>query len=326
MKTVVTGATGFIGSFLCEHLVGKGHKVSAVVRASSNLRWLDGPGILPVHADVCEPDSLRDVMDGADVVYHAAGLVRADRRADFMKVNFEGTRNVAQACLAASKPPGRLVFVSSQAAAGPSPDRQGIDERHPPRPVSAYGVSKLAAERYLAGLAGIEIVIVRPSAVFGPRDGETLSLFQIAARLRISPLLGAGKALISTIEVTDLVKGIALAGEVPQARGKTYFLAWPRPYSTEYLAAQVASAVGKRTVGVPARQPLLSAAAELSQFFSHVRGKTGTLSHLKVRELACRHWVVRIDAAQEELNFQPRIPIAEGIKAAARWYRDQRWL
>ena len=201
MRTVVTGATGFVGSFLCEHLAGQGHEVTAMVRATSNMRWLEGLNISTARADICDAASLVSVMDGRDVVYHVAGLVRADTRLDFFRVNFEGTQNIARACLEAPNRPRRIVFVSSHAAAGPSPGPEGIDEDSPAVPVSAYGESKFAAERYLAGVKGMEVVVVRPSVVYGPRDPETLTLFKAVSKLRLRPLPGGGRMLVSMIEV-----------------------------------------------------------------------------------------------------------------------------
>lgn len=329
MKVVITGASGFIGSFLCEHLAGHGHLVTALVRKTSNLRWLESLKVSTAIGDICEPASLIPAVSGADVVYHAAGLVRASRRREFMRVNCAGTRNVAQACIEAPRPPRRLVFISSQAAAGPSPTPEGIDEGCPPRPVSAYGQSKLAAERYLAGLGGLEVVIVRPAAVYGPRDTESLDFFRIPARLRLLPMLGGGRTMLSLIEVRDLVRAIALAGEVPRARGGTYFLANPRPYTIREVLREIADALRIRCVALPVSGLVLSAGAELSEFlarFGRGRRDRARLSHLKVPELSARYWAVKTDRARRELGFTAATALAEGLQACARWYIENGWL
>ncbi len=315
-----------MGSCLCEHLSREGHEVVAMVRATSNLRWLEGLQLRTVCADLREPESLAEVVDGARVVYHVAGLVRADSRRDFMEVNFEGTRNITRACIEASNPPKRLVFVSSQAAAGPSPGPEGIDEDHVAQPVSAYGESKLAAERYLAGVKGLETVIVRPSVVYGPRDPETLGFFKVVAKLRLKPVLGGGVTLLSMIDVGDLVGAIRLAGEVPQAKGRTYFLSSPKPYSMNEVMKGISAALGKRAISMPVSRLVLSAGAEVSQFLAQFTKGSAKLSHLKVAELAQKYWVVKTGRAREELGFEAATSIVDGLKAAARWYLDNGWL
>ncbi len=325
MKAVVTGASGFVGAFLCEELLAHDHTVTACVRTTSNLRWLEGLEVSIAYADLLDADSLRNAFDRADAVYHVAGLVRADRRRDFMKVNCEGTRNVAEAAFKACGS-GRIVFVSSQAAAGPSPGPEGIDEGAEAQPVSAYGESKLEAEKLLEGLEDLEVVIVRPSVVYGPRDSETLSFFQIVAKLGVRPFLHGGVTVLSMIEVHDLVRGIRLAGEAPQAAGKTYFLSAPKPYRLDEVLEEIARAFKKRTFALPVPRIKLSAAAELSQFFSQFSSGPARLSHLKLAELAQRYWVVRTERAQRELGFRADTPLSEGIKAAARWYVQNGWL
>ncbi len=326
MKALVTGATGFVGSFLCEELAGLGHEVTALTRQTSNLRWIEHLDIAMRTGDVREPGSLLAAVEDTEVVYHVAGLVRADSRREFMRVNRDGTRNLAEACRKTKSPPRRFVLVSSQAAAGPSPGPEGIDETHPSSPVSAYGESKLAAERCLAEASAMEVVIVRPSTVYGPRDPETLNFFNLVKKLRIRPLLSGGRTLVSMIEVRDLVRGIALAGEIPEAAGGTYFLSGPEPYSIGEVMNEIASVLDKATVGLPISQLLLSAGAEFSQFVAQFGRGSAKLSHLKVAELTKKYWVVKTDRARDELGFEAHATLSEGLRTAARWYRDNNWL
>jgi dihydroflavonol-4-reductase len=326
MNALVTGATGFVGSFLCEELIARAHRVTALVRQASDLRWIGQLEMDRCVGDVCEPESLLAAVKGKDIVFHAAGLVRADSRRAFMRVNRDGTRNLVEACLKAGKPPRRFVLVSSQAAAGPSPGPGGIDENHPPYPVSAYGESKLAAEVCLADARGMEAVIVRPSTVYGPRDPETLNFFNLVDRLRIRPLLGGGRALISMIHVHDLTRGIALAGEAPEAAGRTYFLSGPKPHAIGKLMGEIAEVLGRTTVGVPVSHLLLSAGAEFSQFLAQFGRSSARLCHLKVAELVKRYWVVRTERARDELGFEACTSLPEGLRAVVSWYRENGWL
>lgn len=326
MKALVTGATGFVGSFLCEHLLRLGHEVVALARPTSNLRWIEQLDTARCTGDVCEPGSLTEAVEGVEVVYHAAGLVRADSRRAFMRVNRDGTQNLLEACMHAKNRPRRFVLVSSQAAAGPSSGPEGIDENHPPQPVSAYGESKLAAERCLSSVDEIETVIVRPSTVYGPRDPETLNFFELVNRLRIRPLLSGGRTLLSMIHVLDLVKGIALAGEKLEATGRAYFLSGPKPYSIDEIMKTIASALGKTTVGVPISELLMSAGAEFSQFMAQFGRGSAKLSHLKVAELSRKYWVVKTDRARKELGFEANTNLSEGLQSVVQWYRENNWL
>lgn len=326
MKALVTGATGFVGSFLCEQLLELGHEVSALTRSTSNLRWIEKLEITRHTGDIEQPDSLPSAVDDMDVIYHVAGLVRADSRRAFMQVNRDGTRNLVEACLKVKSKPRRFVLVSSQAAAGPSRGPEGIGEDHPPFPVSAYGESKLAAERCLAVAGGMDVVIVRPSTVYGPRDQETLNFFNVVKKLRIRPLLSGGRTQVSMIHVRDLVKGIALAGEVQEAAGRTYFLSGPKPHAIGEVMEAIAAVLGKATVGVPVSQLLLSAGAEFSQFLAQFGRSSAKLSHLKVAELSKRYWVVRTNRAREELGFEADTSLSQGLKATAQWYRENGWL
>jgi len=326
MNAVVTGASGFVGGFLCQHLVERGWNVTAMVRKTSKLRWLEGIKLEKAFSDICLSETLVNAVDGTDVVFHVAGLVKSDSRSDFMKINFEGTMNLVNACLQAGKPPRRFVFISSQAAAGPSPGPEGIDENFQPRPVSAYGESKLAAEKWLAGVKGIEIAVVRPSAVYGPRDPETLNFFKIVSKLRIRPLIGDGSMLVSMIDVRDLIEGIRLAGEIKEAAGGTYFLSSPQPYSIAEVMKAVSVSLGKTSLKLPVSRLLLSAGAEISQFIAQFVKGGAALSHLKVAELSQKYWVVRTERASKELGFSASTSLGEGLETAARWYIDNGWI
>ena len=156
-RVVVTGANGFIGSHLVERLLERGDDVRAMVRASARLDNLAGCKPTLVHASLADVDSMTAAFDGAEIVYHVAGLTAAFTRAEFERANTEGTRNVLAAVKAARRPPRRVVYVSSLMAAGPSHPDVARREHHAPRAAyTLYGDSKLGGERlaYAAARAG----------------------------------------------------------------------------------------------------------------------------------------------------------------------------
>ena len=178
MNVLVTGATGFIGSHLAERLLADGHRVRCLVRRTANRRWLGDPRLELADGSITEPSSLPAAVAGIDIIFHVAGLTAARSREEFFRGNHDGTKNMLEAAARAGKPL-RFVHVSSQAAAGPSPTATPIDESFPCRPITAYGESKRAAEEEVLKYADqFPITIVRPPAVYGPRDNGVYTFFR----------------------------------------------------------------------------------------------------------------------------------------------------
>ncbi len=149
MNIFITGATGFVGSFLTEALVQKKHKVRCLVRKESNLRWIADLDVDCFYGSLYDKESLRRGIDGCDLIIHIAGVTKARTQADYMKANFEGTKNLVDVCVENSKKIKKFINISSQTVAGPSPTIIPIDETYTPNPLTYYGKSKLAAEEYV---------------------------------------------------------------------------------------------------------------------------------------------------------------------------------
>ena len=180
MKVMVTGATGFVGSHLVEALCEKDVQVNVFTRKTSNDKWIADLPPDRYYGDMSDPESLRDALDGVETVFHLAGVTKAFDEKTYIRVNAEGTKHLLDACLSMQSPPKRIVIVSSLAAAGPSTRDRPKRESDPCRPVSPYGRSKQMAEEVAAYYTDkLSIVIVRPPAVYGPRDGDFLSSFKL---------------------------------------------------------------------------------------------------------------------------------------------------
>lgn len=213
---LVTGASGFVGSHLVDALVEEGWRVRCLVRTTSRLRWLPRARVELAHGALNDPPALRAALEEARVIFHLAGLTSATSPARYAAVNVEGTRALV-AAMRERAPGALLVHCSSLAAAGPSLDGRPLSESDPPRPIGPYGESKLAAERLVAS-SGLDHVIVRPPAVYGPRDADILAVFRLAAR-GLALRLGPRGQRLSLVHVRDLAHGLIDAAEHGTNRG-----------------------------------------------------------------------------------------------------------
>jgi len=325
IRCLVTGAAGFVGSYLVEALVGRGHEVSCLVRKTSNLAWLKGLPVHFVYGDVVDPDSLTTAVVGVDYVYHVAGLTKVLRDVDYFRVNTGGTANLLRACAAADGAYRRIVLVSSLSALGPPRDGRLLVEDDPARPITPYGLSKHLAEALAASYAGrLPITVVRPSAIYGPRDREALVVFQWVSR-GLRPVTRQ-KRLFSLIHVRDLASGLVLAAEHPAGVGRTYHLANDEPESLEGVSALIAEALRRRALTLRLPPAAFMMAAGLSELAGKLQGRPQILDRNKALEATQASWVCDTRRAREELGFRTAIDVREGVRETAEWYRKAGWL
>jgi len=322
MKALVTGASGFIGRRLVRALARRGDEISCLVRPTSDTRPIRDLPVRFVVGDLGRPDSLAGAVDGMDGIFHLAAVIQAVEGPAFETVNALGTRNLIEACLRASSRPKRFVFVSSIAAAGPSAPGKPLTEADEPRPISAYGRSKLAAER-IALDAGTEmaVTVVRPPNVLGPGSKELASAFRLL-RAGLFPAFGAGRQRTSLIDVDDLAAALILAAEHPQSAGKTYFVTDGRDYSWTEVAAAVAEEFGRRRfrVNVPFGAQLL--AARLAEASARLTGGTPRLTREIVLSARDYSWVYDGSRIERELGFRPEFGLRESVRRAAEVLRS----
>jgi nucleoside-diphosphate-sugar epimerase len=329
MRVLLTGGTGFVGSHVADVLRESGYDVRALVRTSSDTRFLrPGPGLELVTGALDDRASLERAVAGCEVVVHAAGLIKARRTREFFEVNVAGTASLAAAAAAAGSV-RRFVLVSSLSAAGPSSNGRPLDESATPRPVSAYGRSKLEGERAVRELAGdVSVTVIRPSVVYGPRDRATLSFFR-AVRRGALPIVGDGSNSLSVVYVADCAAAVAAAlSSGPNAsNGGTYFVDDGEPLVWREAVEEIELALGRRArlrIGTPAWALRVAAAA--NQARGEITGHPQMLTFDKLRELEQRHWVCSSVAARRDLGWAPRVRWAEGVSLAAEWYRREGWL
>lgn len=327
MKALVTGGRGFIGSFLVEQLLSEGHEVRCLLRPKGgDLGWLTGLNVEIISGDVNDPVSVERAVADADYIFHLAGLTKSYDPKVLYTVNVGGTERLLDAAGRLAGGLERFVLVSSLAAAGPSRDGRPVTETDPPRPVSEYGRSKLEAERIARGYADrLPVTVVRPPAVYGPRDGDFLEYFRFCRKGWL-PLLSGGPRYTSVVFVKDLVAGMRLAVQEEQAVGQTYFMAADPVYTWEYLGRNIAAVLGMKTRKVILPLALARAVCVLSEGFARLFKKNTLFNLDKFRELTETHWICDSNKAKEELGFHCAFSLEAGLEQTAAWYLAHGWI
>ncbi|MPZ22661.1 MAG: NAD-dependent epimerase/dehydratase family protein [Dehalococcoidia bacterium] len=321
-RCLVTGGTGFVGSHLVDALLAGGHQVRCVVRLTSDLRWLDPRAdVIRVTFRHQDPDLARAV-EGMERVFHLAGAIMAPSANAFHHANAGTTRTILEACCSLEQPP-RLLHLSSLAAAGPSRPGSALVEEDPPRPVSVYGHSKLAAEVVVREYAArLPSVIVRAPVVYGPRDRGMLPTFRLA-RLPLRPR-PRGPRAVSLIHVEDLVRGLIKATDTEGPAG-LYYLSHRRALAMVEMDRLLARAVGGRGLSFAVPDWALQAGGGLSERLGRLAGRASIFNRDKAIEMLQAAWVCDPGRSQRDFGFEATTPHEDGLAATARWYRDEGW-
>ncbi len=302
----VTGATGFVGPHLVAALARRGWKLRLLVRRWSPLPSLPGVEAEIVLGDLSDDGALRRLVDGADTVVHAAGLIKARSPVDFRKVNAEGTTR-----LSALAPGARFVLLSSLAAREPR--------------LSAYAESKREAEQAVAGRAGPWLAIRAP-AVYGPGDRETLAYFRAASR-GFAPRPRLDNARLALIHVEDLAEALAMAVEHRPA-DSVYEIDDGREGGYDYgdMAAAAAAALGRTVWSLPIPRTAMEIAGWANDLRQSLGGPTQILTGAKVREMFHADWTVHDRRLAATIGFRARYDLRAGFRDTVLWYRRHEWL
>jgi len=326
MKALVTGASGFIGSPLTEHLIHSGWQVRCLLRRTSSLRWLDGLPIDLVTDDLIHPRNLSRALIDVDVVFHAAGVTKAANRHAFFEGNLLTTRHLVDACARSGNADLRFIYISSLSAAGPSLNGRPLEEDDPPAPVSWYGRSKLLAEdTVLRGFPPELLRIIRPPIVYGPRDRDFLQVFECVS-LGFHFVARPGCQRVNFIHVDDLVRGILLAARWKGNNQPTFFMTGEGDHDWPSIGKSVGRALGRKPLMLPIPVPVLQGIGGVGSFLSKAMGKALVLNVDKIREATQPHWLCSNAKATEQLGFYPSITLDEGLASTADWYRKAGWL
>jgi len=321
---LVTGATGFAGSHLVEALLAAGHRVRVPLRASSNPRWLPA-GVERVAADLRDPDALAPLVRGVSWILHFAGITRAARRSEFRQVNTLGTRDLYRAACAECADLELFVFCSSLAASGPAPAAEKPRrENDAPAPITAYGRSKLEAEAWLSEnrKTGTRLLIVRPPAVYGPRDTATLALFRWAAA-GILPLPAPRGNRLTLIHVRDLAAATLFLAE--QGREGIFHVGDGGLHSWEKLGESIGRLMNRKVRQIRIPRALVQLPGIYGEVAAFVTGRMPVINRDKVADLRQPFWIASIDKLTAT-GYLPRIVLEEGLRETVSWYRAEGWL
>jgi dihydroflavonol-4-reductase len=323
---LVTGANGFVGSHLVEALLARGYRVRSMVRRTSDLTFIRHLPVEWAYADVQDVEGLHQACQGVDAVCHCAALTRALDEETFHRVNGQGPELLARACLDVKPSVERFLFVSSQAAAGPSYTAGvPVDESDTPYPITWYGKSKWTAEQSLLAMAGrLPLTIVRPAAVYGPRDRDFFAYFDLVKR-GLNVQLGKGERWISLIYVDDLVRLLLLALESDTAVGQTYF-ACAQAYTYAQFSEAIAKALDKRTLRITLPEAVLTPMAQWARVQGRLTGRPALLNDQRILDMRQRYWLCSGEKARQELGFVPEYDLERAIQETADWYRETGWL
>ncbi|MGB6362848.1 MAG: NAD(P)-dependent oxidoreductase [Thermoanaerobaculia bacterium] len=322
MRVLVTGGTGFIGAHLVETLVDRGDEVTALVRSPHKATRLVELGVRTVRGDLEDLPALEQACEGQDVVYHLAGLVRARNQAEFLRINQGGTRNLLVAAQRQGSP--RFIQLSSMAAGGPSAPGRPHTGEETPRPISAYGRSKLAGERVVSE-GELPWTILRPPLVYGPGDTEILRAFKAAALLGLAPTLGSGEQELSALFAPDLADALVAAGS-GETEGKTYPVCHPEIFTSREMARAVGEAVGRsvRIVNIPAA--VTRGLLTVIGVSARAVGRPTLLDSSKADELLAPAWTGDPGAFTRDTGWQATHDLQDGLGRTVAWYREQGWL
>jgi nucleoside-diphosphate-sugar epimerase len=323
---VVTGATGFVGSHLVDLLLKENYTVRCITRPSSNLRWLKDKNVEIYTPNISNISDLECIFSDANLIYHVAGVVKSKKPEGYFKGNVEVTKNLLDAAVKYAKNLNRFIYVSSQAACGPSTKDHPKTEEDPLTPITNYGKSKKAAEELVhTYFDKLPITICRPPAVYGQRDTEILIFFK-TFNSGLFTTIGMNDKTVSLVNVKDLVKGIYLASITPQANHQTYFIASEKFYTWSEIGNITSKVLNKKALHIKVPHFIVYTLAFFAEFFSMFSQNAATLNIEKAKDIVQEYWTCDTSKAVRELGYRQEISLEEGIKDTIEWYKQMNWL
>ena len=324
-KLLITGASGFLGYHLIEAALLQDYEVFAGVRKSSQTTHLDKNRVTVVELDLSDINGTKNILEqhGINYIIHAAALTRAKTEPDYNFSNALLTRNLATA---AAAQPGiqKFVFISSLAAMGPSVNGEPVHEDALPGPLTWYGKSKLLAENYLREIIHLPFIVLRPTAVYGPREKDLLLVVKSVNR-GVEMYIGKAEQKLSFVYVKDLAD-VTIAALESKINGEFYNISDGRIYDRYAFANAVKKSTGKKSIRLQVPHGVIKTlAAGMDRLYSR-SSKTPVLNLDKVKELTAKDWSVNIEKGRRDLGFQPRYDLDHGMAETIEWYKSNKWL
>lgn len=338
-RILITGASGFIGSFIVEEALNRGFETWAAVRKSSSREFLQDKRIHLIELNLLSEEQLKQQLKDIqfDYVVHAAGVTKCLHKKDFFRINTEGTKNLVRALIDLQMPLKRFVYISSLSIMGAIREEQPyreIRERDKAQPNTAYGKSKLEAEQWLASLnenqgmkegKSFPYVILRPTGVYGPRERD---YFMIAKSIQSHTDFAVGfkQQDITFVYVTDVVQAVFLALDKGET-GRCYFLSDGEVYQSSTFSNLIRKELGNPWwIRITAPIWLLRIITFCGEYVGHMTGKVTALNNDKYNIMKQRNWRCDIGPARQELGYEPQVKLEEGVRRSIAWYKKNKWL
>ena len=333
-RVLVTGASGFIGSFLVEGGLERGMDGWAGVRKTSSRKYLQDKRIRFAELNFGNKQQLKEQLavhlqehGGWDYIVHCAGVTKCLNQADFEKGNYLATVNFVEALKELHMVPERFMYISSLSIFGPihEDDYAPISELDRPQPNTAYGVSKLKAERYLQALNDFPYVIYRPTGVYGPRERDYFLMAQ-SVKQHVDFAAGFKRQDITFIYVKDLVQAVYL-GAKPEALRRAYFVSDGEVYASSTFSDLIKKELGNPwLLRIKCPLWLLKVISIVAETGAGWMGKTSTLNRDKYNIMKQRNWRCDISPIVNELGYRPEYLLERGVKETMAWYKKEGWL
>lgn len=326
MKTLVTGATGFIGSHLVERLVQEGHQVTCLAKDRLHYDFLESLQVEIVLRDLNDGNGLEAVLDGVGYIFHLAGVTRAKSYREYYEGNYMATKNFVSICTRSCENLKRFVFVSSQAAVGPSEDGRPLTEEDMYHPVSHYGKSKMLAEKEILSYQDrIPITIIRPSSVYGPREYDWYQ-YMCLIKKGIQPLIGFGRKWMNLIHVEDIVQGLLLAAEHIQAEDEVFFMGNEVSHTTQEIGDIIAFVLNRKQIRIYFPHLAVYAFGAIAEGVGKLTNSQIFFNLQKAKESVQSSWIISVEKAKSRLGFSQRVSLFEGMRKTCNWYKENEWL
>ena len=323
---LLTGGNGFVGSHVAEALLAGGYRVRCLLRPHSAPQWIETLPVDIKRADYSTTSALRKALEGCQAILHFGGATKAPDPEAYLRANASTTQALLEAASACAPPLKLFLLCSSQAALGPSPSLDPLSEDAPPQPITAYGRSKLAAEKICRSYEGrFPIAVLRPPAVYGPRDRDIFIFFQMI-RWWLSPTIGSQDRFFSLVHVRDVAQATRLIVDQFSSGLRIYHVTDGAIHRWQEVADTIAHVLHRRPIKIRVPMSLAVVASRLASRWSTLAGRMATLNREKLDDLLQKYWLISSHRAEAELGYAPLYDLQNGVEMTARWYQEKRWL
>jgi len=319
LKVLVTGANGFVGSHIVEALLSSKYCVVCPVRETADLKWIKGLPISYKYGDLDDKNFLEKIVRDVDIIVHCAAVVRAVSKDEYFKVNVGITKNLCEIVLKTNCKLKKFIFISSQAAMGPSASADSKKITDKENPISDYGLSKLVAEREIRKMFYEKVcyTILRPATVYGPRDKDIFIFFNLVYR-HLRPVTVV-KRLLQLVYVKDVADSVLACLENRKTDNNTYYLADSAVYTWSELGKIISSSAGVKTVPIPIPDFIFRFVGVTAEVLSYVTKKPAVLNRQKIMEMLQEYWIADSEPSQKDLDIS-FTSLEVGSKITYNWY------